>query len=429
MPMRTFSFLPLTALSLLIVSASFCFGEAAGDWPRWRGPAGDGVSGEKGLIKTWPKGGPKLLFKAKGLGGGMASVTVAGDRIYTLGSSRGQVVLIALNRDNGDILWKTDVGRGGDPNCTPTVDPDAGLVFGLTKDGDLLCADAKTGDAKWRKDFKQDFGGRMMSSWGYSESPLVDGDRLICTPGADEAHLVALNKKTGELIWKTKADDLGRRGQPGAGYASVVISNAGGVKQYVQLVGRGVVGVRASDGKLLWHYGRVANTTANIPTPVVTGDYVFTTSGYGDGGSALLKLKRNRDAFDVEEVYYKQSGELQNHHGGVIRLGDYIFGGHGHNKGMPFCLEWKTGKVKWLNKDPELQAEKSAAVAYADGRLIFRYENGLITLVEATPAGYKEHGRFTLPNRSGPSWPHPVIAGGRLYLRNQDELLVYDVKR
>ena len=417
------------ALLLTLTFALSAFAATAGDWPRWRGPNNDDISTEKGLLQSWPKDGPKLLWTSKGLGSGYASVVIHGDRIYTMGTRRGQVTLIALNKDDGKEVWTTDVGRGNEPNCTPTVDPDAGLVFGLTKDGDFLCADAKSGEVNWRKNFKKDFGGKMHSGWGYSESPLIDGDRVIVTPGAKDAQIVALNKKTGDVIWKSSVPDLGNKGGDGAGYSSIVIGTIGGVKQYVQFVGRGVIGVKADDGTFLWNYNKVANGTANIPTPIVKDDFVFCTSGYGDGGSALLKITKRGNKFEASEVYYKGSRDLQNHHGGVIMIGNYIFGGHGHNKGMPFCLEWKTGNVKWLNKDPEIQGQKSAAVTYADGHLYFRYEDGTVTLVEANPNSYREKGSFKLPNVKGPSWPHPVVAGGRLYLRNQDELLCYDVKK
>ncbi|MEX2212806.1 MAG: PQQ-binding-like beta-propeller repeat protein [Phycisphaeraceae bacterium] len=403
-----------------------------GDWPRWRGPNLDDISTEKGLLQAWPKAGPKLLWTAKRLGPGYSSIAIVGDRIYTMGAHRdakGGVGIVCINRENGEVLWTNFVGNGNEPNCTPTVDPEAGLVFGLTKDGDFLCADAKTGEAKWRKNFKKDFGGKMHSGWGYSESPLIDGDRVIVTPGAKEAQIVALNKTTGELVWKSEVPDLGKKGNDGAGYSSIVIGTIGGVKQYIQLVGRGVIGVQASDGKFLWNYNKVANGTANIPTPIVKDDFVFCTSGYGDGGSALLKITKKGNSFEATEVYYKSSRELQNHHGGVIMIGNFIFGGHGHNKGMPFCLEWKTGKVKWLNEDNEIQGQKSAAVTFADGHLYFRYEDGTVTLVEANPNAYREKGSFKLPGVKGPSWPHPVVAGGRLYLRNQDELLCYDVKK
>ena len=292
----------------------------------------------------------------------------------------------------------------------------------MTKNGDLLCADAKTGDEKWRKSLSKDFGGKMHSGWGYSESPLIDGDWVLVTPGAKDAQIVALKKSTGELVWKAAVPDkLGNKGNDGAGYSSIVISNAGGVKQYVQLVGKGVISVAAKDGKYLWGYNKVANGTANIPTPIVKGDYVFCTSGYGDGGSALLKVSKKGGGLEATEVYYKKADELQNHHGGVILIGEYLFGGHGHNKGMPFCMELGSGKIRWMNKDNEIQGQKSAAVVYADGHLYFRYEDGTVTLVEANPNKYVEKGSFKI-RPSGPSWPHPVVHGGKLYLRNQDEL-------
>jgi len=415
---------------LFLTGACLLAATSDGDWPRWRGENLDNISKEKGLLDKWPKDGPKLLWTAKNIGSGFSSVSIAGDRIYTLGGRSGKTMLIALAREDGKEIWAAEVGRGGDPNCTPTIDTAANLAFGLSKDGDFACVDTKTGEVKWRKSFPKDFGGKMHSGWGYSESPLVDGDRVLVTPGAKDAQIVALNKQTGEVIWKSAVPDkLGNKGGDGAGYSSIVISNAGGVKQYVQLVGRGCIGVSAADGKFLWGYNKVANGTANIPTPLISGDFVFTTSGYGDGGSALLKIGKRGNNFEATEVYYKKSDELQNHHGGIVMLGNYIFGGHGHNKGMPFCLEWKTGKILWLEKSNEIQGRQSAAITYADGNLYFRYQDGTVTLVAANPRGYVEKGNFTIPNRKGESWPHPVVAGGKLYLRNQDELLCYEVKK
>jgi outer membrane protein assembly factor BamB len=198
------------------------------------------------------------------------------------------------------------------------------------------------------------------------------------------------------------------------------------MKQYVQLMGRGVVSVAASDGKFLWGYNRIANPTANIPTPVLVGDYVFCSSGYG-AGAALLKLAREGSGVRADEVYYLDGKAFQNHHGGMILIGDYLYAGHGHNAGAPTCLEWKTGKTVWRHhRGP---GTGSAAVAYADGNLYFRFENGLIALIGATPEGYQEKGKFLIPGVEHPSWSHPVIVGGRMYLREQDALLCYDVKQ
>jgi outer membrane protein assembly factor BamB len=409
----------------VIVVALVILGGAVrgGDWPQWRGPKRDGISDEKKLLESWPKKGPKLLWQVKGLGSGFSSVAIARDRIYTMGERRGGAELIALELKTGKQAWATPVG-GGEPNCTPTVDGE--LVFALGRDGDLLCARTATGKRVWAKKFGKDFGGKMMSGWGYSESPLVDGDKLVCTPGAQKAMIVALNKRTGKTLWKCAVPkDLGERGEDGAGYSSVVVSNACGVRQYVQLTGRGLISVSAADGKLLWLYNRVANGTANIPTPIVKDDLVFCSSGYGTG-AALLRVVKKDGKLRAEEVYFLEAGTMQNHHGGMVRVGDYIYCGHGHNEGHPLCVEMKTGKVVWRRRGP---GAGSAAVVYADGNLYFRYQNGIMALIEATPKAYRLKGSFKLASVLRESWPHPVISGGKLYLRDQDVLMCYDVHR
>ena len=397
-----------------------------GDWSRWRGPNGDGISHETGLLSEWPAAGPPLVWRVKGLGGGYSSVSVAGGKIYTLGNQRGRNQMVCLKVEDGQILWKTPIGGGGGPNSTPTVAGD--MVYGVSLAGDLAGCKADDGTLVWSKNYERDLGGKMMSGWGYSESVLVDGERVICTPGGDEALLAALDKKTGDIIWKTAASQgsLGRRGDNGAGYASVVISSAGGVKQYVTLVGRGVIGVEAASGKLLWSYNGVANSTANIPTPIITGDFVFCSSGYGTG-SALLKLNRSRTGFDAEEVYFLAANKMQNHHGGMIEKDGFIYCGTGHNEGFPLCIDARTGKDAW--RVGRGAGSGSAAIAYADGHLYFRYQDGTMALIEANPRAYKLKGSFQIASDNGESWPHPVIAGGKLYLRDQDELLCYDVKR
>ncbi len=390
------------------------------DWYQWRGPHRDGISRESGLAHEWPEDGPPKLWSAKGLGSGMSSVSISGDHIYTMGHKDGKTQLFCLKLEDGSAVWATEVGGGSSPNCTPTVDPAANLVYGLSHGGDLLCAKADTGEEVWRKNYGRDFGGRMMSGWGYSESPLVDGDRLIVTPGSDKAVMAALNKQTGETIWTTAAEGTG-----GSGYASPIISNGGGVKQYITLVGRGIISVAADDGRLLWHYKRIANGTANIPTPIVKDDLVFCSTGYGDGGTALLKLTKQGSGVAYEEIYYKKSSELQNHHGGMVLIGDYVYMGHGHNNGLPVCVKLTTGEAVW---GPLRGAGKSsAALVAADGDLYFRYQDGIMALVEATPKEYNLKGKFRIASVNGQSWPHPVIAGKKLYLRDQDELHCYDL--
>jgi outer membrane protein assembly factor BamB len=397
---------------------------AGADWPQWRGPGRDGISPDRDLLAAWPAKGPPLLWQAKGLGSGYSSVSIADGRIFTMGRRRGGAHLIALERATGKELWATPVG-GGNPNSTPTVDGER--VYALGREGDLLCAESATGKVLWKKNFGKDFGGKMMSVWGYSESPLVDGDRLVCTPGAEKAMIVALDKKTGATVWKAPMPEYdGKRGKDGAGYSSIVVSKACGVRQYVQLTGRGVISVAARDGKPLWAYNRVANGTANIPTPIVKDDLVFCSSGYGTG-SALLRVVRDGGSLKAEEVYFLGGGQMQNHHGGMVLVGDHVYAGHGHNEGFPVCVELKTGKIAW---GPERGAGTgSAAVVYADGHLYFRYQNGVMALVEATPKAYRLKGSFKLASVRGASWPHPVIVGGKLYLRDQDVLMCYDLRK
>lgn len=393
-------------------------------WPQWRGPNRDGVSAETGLLKSWPEAGPKLLWQVDVLGKGMSSVAISGGRIYTLGQLKGKTQLIALSQQDGKLLWTAEIGPGN-PNCTPTVD--GKLVYSLGKEGDLVCSDAETGKEVWRKNFAGDFGGQMMSGWGYSESPLVDGDHLICTPGAADAAIAALDRRTGTVAWKSPApaDWGGERGKDGAGYSSIVVSQGAGLKQYVQLTGRGMISVAADDGRVLWTYNKVANGTANIPTPIVKDDYVFCSSGYGTG-AALLKLTKSGNGVRADEVYFLKAAELQNHHGGMIRIGDHIYCGHGHNNGFPMCIDMLTGKRLW--KEQRGAGTGSAAILYADGRLYFRYEDGEMALVEANPKEYKLTSQFKLASVKGKSWPHPVIVDGKLYIRDQESLLCYDVR-
>ena len=395
------------------------------DWFQWRGPNRDGISRETNLLDSWKGDGPELLWTADNLGNGMASVAVADGKIFTIGNRRGGEHMIALDQKDGSEIWATKIGSGGETNSTPTVDGD--LVYGLGRAGDLACLNTKTGKIVWKKNFRDDFGGKMMSSWGYSESPLVDGDNLICTPGSQSAMIAALNKKTGETVWKTPMRYGGSRGTDGAGYASIVVSNGGGIKQYITLVGRGIISVNAKNGAPLWQYERVANGTANVPTPIVSGDYVFCSSGYNDGGSALLKINGRNGRASIQEIYYKKSGELQNHHGGMIKIGDYIYMGHGHNKGFPMCIEMKTVRKMWdLTRGP---GDGSAAIVAADGHLYFRYESGVMALIEANPKEYKLKGTFKIKTRHKQSWPHPVINDGKLYLRDVHQLHCYDISK
>jgi outer membrane protein assembly factor BamB len=237
--------------------------------------------------------------------------------------------------------------------------------------------------------------------------------------------MVALDKETGDLIWKCAMPDIGDRGKDGAGYTTIVPADIEGVRQYVTIVGRGAIAVEAKTGRFLWGYNRIANKVANIPSPIVRDNLVFVTTSYRTG-SALLRISRDGDAFRAEEVYFLGPDKFENHHGGVVLVGNHVYGGDGQNNGTPVCLEFETGKICWK---PEAPGQRSAAVLYADGHLIFRYEKeGLLALIESNPDAYRLKGTFKTPYGNGPAWAHPVVHGGKLYLRDKDVLMCYDVR-
>lgn len=399
----------------------------AADWPQWRGPNRDGVCTETGLLKQWPKEGPKLLWEISGLGPGYSSVSIAKGRLYTMGDRDKSQFVYAFDLNTRRELWTARVGASHDdgPRCIPTVDGD--FVYAIGTSGDVVCVAAKDGKVVWTKNLLSDLGGASNPGWKFSESPLIDGDKLLCTPGGHKDVIAALNKKTGAVIWQCPMPDIGKKGKEEAGYASIVISQGAGVKQYVTLTNEGTVGVSA-EGKFLWGYNRVANNVANISTCVVEGDYVFTSSAYGTG-SALLKLVPEAGGVKAQEVYWLDQKQFQSHHGGFVKVGDYIYGGHNHNKGEPTCIDMKTGKILW--HEANQPGDGSGCVLYADGNLYFRYQNGLMALVEATPTKYNLKSTFMPPARPGAkkeAWAHPVISDGRLYLRHWDVLFCYDVK-
>ncbi len=342
-----------------------------------------------------------------------------------LGSENVQCVL-AYDLSTRKRLWAAKVGptHNDGPRCTPTVDE--GLIYAIGTSGDVVCIEADTGKVRWSKNLQADFGGNN-PNWKYSESPLVDGDKLLCTPGGRNAVIAALDKKTGELIWKSSIPDIGPKGKEEAGYSSIVETETGDIQQYVQLTNKGLIGIDAKDGRFLWGYNKIANRVANIPTPVVYGDYIFCSTSYSTG-SALLKLAAEGNNVDAKEIYFLDDRTFQNHHGGFVRIGNYIYGGHDHEKGKPTCIEMKTGKIMWQESQP---GGGSAAVLYADGHLYFRYEDNVLALIEANPQSYNLKSTFKLPKRdgmSGPGWAHLVIVDGRLYVRHADVLMVFDIK-
>lgn len=404
--------LGLPTFLILILSAA-AWGD---DWSQWRGPNRDAKSKETGLLDEWPADGPPLAWKARGVGFGFSSLSIANGKIFTLGDLDDGSYAIALNEVDGALCWKTKLGEAGGhrkypgARSTPTVD--GGQVFALNQHADLVCLDAESGREIWSVNLVKDFGGKMMSGWKYSESPLVDGDRLICTPGGKDGTLLALQRNNGKKLWQTSdwTDP--------AGYSSVVIATIDGTRQYIQLTGRSVAGIDPNSGKLLWQAEREGRT-AVVATPVVADDIVFVTSSYGVGCNAF-RVGRDGGQWTAEELYANR--EIANHHGGVVLLDGHIYGSSG---GTFRCLDLKNGELAYN----ERSAGKGATV-YADGHLYLRGEAGPVALIEATPDGLREKSRFDQPDRSDKkAWSHPVVANGKLYLRDQDLLLCYDVSK
>lgn len=389
----------------------------AEDWPAWRGPNRDGICQEKGLLQEWPAGGPKLLWKAKGLGEGFSGPSIVGDLLFTMGDRDGQEWVIALDwTKEGQEVWATPVGpirHTGEgypgPRATPTYDD--GRIYTLGINGDLVCLDAKTGKEFWRRDLVKDFDGKI-PQWGYSESVLVDGPWVVFTPGGSKATLAAVQKATGRTVWQAPIGDP-------AAYSSVIKATLGKVDQYVTLTAKGVIGVRAKDGEPLWRYDRPASRVANVATCIWYRQTIFAASGYGTGGG-LVWAKKSGKEFTAQEVYFTK--DMQNHHGGVILVDGHLYGCS--NPSILACLDYRTGKTLWTDR-----SSGKCSLLYADGRFYARSEKGPVSLVAATPDGFQLKGRFDQPDRSGKaSWPHPVIANGLLFLRDQDVLLCYDVR-
>ncbi|HVJ82155.1 MAG TPA: PQQ-binding-like beta-propeller repeat protein [Planctomycetia bacterium] len=419
--------------------ASFCFltiaaavGQAA-DWAEFRGPKRDGVCTETGLLKEWPKEGPPKVWTAKNLGLGFAAPTIADGKIFGMGTRDGKDGVWALKEADGSELWftpfddprKTNQNNG--PSGSPTIS--GGKLYAVSSNGKFVCLDVADGKKVWGVDYVADYGARV-PQWGFTDSPLVDGDKVIGIPISSSATIVALNKETGKEIWKS-AIPGGAGG--GAGYSSAIKATIAGAPQYVLLTGDrgGVIGVGAEDGKLLWQYKDkpAAGGVAQIPIPIINGDLVFVSCSYR-GGAALLRIIADSGNFKAEVVKSYDISKLNNHHGGMVQVGDYAYFGHDRNKGLPVCVDLKSGDIKWGPiRTPPGGGGGSAAVLYADGRLYFRYDNGKLVLIEPSPDGLKVVSSFELPELSRlQSWPHPVIANAKLYIRDQEKMHCFDVK-
>jgi outer membrane protein assembly factor BamB len=425
----------LRPLIVLAAWISAVVAARAGDWPQWRGPDRDDVSKETGLLQSWPEAGPKLLWTFRDAGVGYSGPAVVGALLYMMGAEEKTEYLYALDTKTLKKAWRAEIGpmftngEGDGPRGTPTVDGDR--VYGLGAQGEMICADADSGSVIWRRNLKSDLGGEMWSEWGYSESPLVDGDQLVCTPGGKNGAMAALDKMTGVVRWRSK--DWTDK----AAYSSVVASEAAHVRQYVQMTGESVAGIAADDGRLLWRCDR-NSSTAPVPTPIVDGDRVYVTSGY-TAGCALLGLAAKDKGFVCTVLHKNQN--LVNHHGGVLLTGGYVYG-YDDSCGL-VCQDFQTTEVVWDQKSCKSLWDRDhnrgkfgkMSVTCADGQLYCYGEDaGKVLLIAASPKGLKENGRFDIPERtklkrkSGKIWTHPVVAAGKLFLRDQDLIFCYDVK-
>ncbi len=412
----------------------------ADDWPEWQGPDRSNISKETGLLKSWPKNGPKLLWTFENAGVGFSGPSVVGDRLYTLGGREATSFVFAIDVKTGMELWSCPIGGnyrngwGDGPRGTPTIDGDS--LYALDGQGELMCVETATGKKRWSVNMIKDLHGEMMSGWGYSESVLVDGDQVVCCPGGKDGTLAALDKETGKVMWRSK--EL----MDQATYSSLVVAEFGGVRQFIQLTFRpkppddqegkdlgGIVGIAAKDGKLLWYYPRPGYQTAVIPTPIVRGDLVYATAGYG-AGCDLLQINRTGGKFEAKQLYSKDNRKnMRNLHGGVVLVGDFIYGFSDYQGWV--CQKLKTGENVWENK---VKVERGCLTC-ADGYLYcYAESNGEVSLVEASSEKLKFKSSFKIPQetkiprKSGQIWTHPVVANGCLYLRDQDLIFCYDVR-
>ena len=415
----------------------------ADDWAQWRGPDRSGLSKETGLAKQWPAKGPEVVWKVEDIGQGYSAVVVRGDRLFTQGNIDGQGFVLCLNTQDGSVIWKTHPpteteeykhGKGNGARGTPTLDGD--MLFTIGGGGDLTCLKADSGSVVWGKHLVKDFGGSR-PGWGFSESPLVDGEKLIVSPGGLDGCVVALNKQNGDVIWRsTDASDF-------AHYSSAIVVESNGIRQVLQFTGGGgkrgggrrnssepvepkasetvisprIISLDAQTGHLLWSYDKSANGTANVATPIFHGDKVFSSSAYGTGGG-LVKLAKNGGGFTAEEVYFEK--KMANHHGGIVLVDGYLYG---FGSGGLICMNFETGEITW-----QARSVSKGSIFYADGLLYCYGEKNEMALVAANPKEYIEKSRFEVPTGDQPTWAHPVVANGHMYLRDMQRLTCYNVK-
>jgi outer membrane protein assembly factor BamB len=395
-------------------------GPDGGAGPLWRGPRRDGASAETGLLASWPQDGPKVLWR-RPCGEGYSAPAVAGGRVYTLEMNDDGEAVVCRDADTGQDVWRQPYGakyrsdQGSGPRSTPTIDE--GRVYAVGGSGVFHCLDAATGQVQWRHDLLDEFGAKNLQ-WGASFSPLVEGDLVFTNPGGPGGHSVAaFDKRDSRLVWKALDDP--------AGYSSPIAVTAAGVRQVVFFTGAGLVGLSPADGTLYWRFPWDTQFGVNAATPVPfrardgdrTNDYLFISSGYNKGCAALKVTAGRGGAPEVRAVY--EGNQMRNHFASPVRRGGYLYG---FDEDRLACLELRTGKVLWAQR-----GFQKGSLLIADGRLIVLGENGELALAEATPEGYREQARFRLTRRK--CWTVPVLAHGRLYVRDQNEVFCLDLRR
>ncbi len=403
----------------IIVLACSSFSLWSVDWPSWRGENRTGVSIEKGLLQDWPSGGPKKLWTSNEAGMGYSGFTIMDGTLYTMGAFEKKEMLLAFNAISGKKIWSVQVGElltngwGDGPRMSPTIS--AGKIYAMGAKGNLVCVEAKDGSLIWKKSLVQDLGGKV-PGWGYTESVLINNGKVICTPGGKDGSLAALDANSGRTVWRTKGFT------DGAQYSSPISIVHQGKQQVVQLVMKNLVGIDPKNGSVLWK-SSWPGKVAVIPTPIYSDGHVYVTSGYGVG-CKLVKIGKNKPI----NIY--ENKVMKNHHGGVIKLGEYLYG-YSDSVGWT-CQDFKTGELIWNEK----KAHGKGAIAYADNRFYCQGErDGKVILIEASPKGWKKHGEFIISpqtkkrNPKGRIWTHPVICDGKLYLRDQEYISCYNLKR
>jgi outer membrane protein assembly factor BamB len=406
--------LPIVVLCGVLFAPLHLASQSAPEWFQWRGPNRDGISSETGLLKTWPPNGPPLAWKTAGAGDGYSSFSASAGRLYTLGARGNTEYVIALDQATGKKVWEYANGRrfkndqGDGPRSTPTIDGDRLYVLGGS--GDLTCLETATGRRMWTLNLVQTFGG-VNPYWGYSESPLIVGDRILVNAGGNRASIVAVNKADGQTIWQQHSDE--------AGYSSPMLLRTGSLSQVVFFTGSRVLAVDPRDGRLLWSYAKASNSTANIATPIIRGTRVFVSSDYGTG-AALLDVRAAGNIASANEVYFTR--DMRNHHASSVLVADHVYG---FSSSILTALRFDSGEMAWRDR-----SVGKGSLVYADERLYLYSEDGVVGLAEASPAGYREHGRFRLSQVSGlPTYPDPVVTHGLLILRDQDNVYAYDIRQ